>query len=405
MRSRFLRDITVFSAGSLAVGMLYMLYAILTARLLGDAEYGLFQALMGVHGMAMTLGLILNVGTLHVVSTADDAHKAHALGAAVRVALGFGTVLFGAIVLASPVAARFLGTHTIFPFVALGLMVFTNIILETLYGGLQGRSQYGVFSITRSIDAVITMILGVLLIIWTQRSAVGAVGGYAISMGVMSIALLQRRGLYEPNPGIDPIRKEMRALRQPLAVALTLMIVSNVPMLVARARLPEAMAGHYGVLFGLRFGVLTFAMAAAWPLYSRTVSGEGEPGMLRKALATVAIPGIGMLGVSIVAPRLFIRVLFGEAYLPAADHLSGYALYLLAHGPCMVLMFHRAASGSLRGWTLVLPVAVVLSLAWWPALSIATIIAAQSGGWVLWIAADIGCATIGASHEEAEGSP
>ncbi|MDA0321735.1 MAG: oligosaccharide flippase family protein [Verrucomicrobia bacterium] len=407
MRSRFLRDITVFSAGSLVVGMLYMLYAILTARLLGDAEYGLFQALMGLHGMAMTLGLVLNVGTLHVVSTAQDTHKAQALGAAMRVALFFGVILCGALALASPIASRFLGADSVFPFVALGLMVFTNIILETLYGGLQGRNQYGVFSMARAIDAIMTMGLGVLLIV-SGFSAAGAVGGYAISMGIVCMALLRRRGLYEPNAGIEPVRKEMRGLRQPLAVALALMVVSNVPMLVARARLPEAMAGHYGVLFGLRFGVLTFAMAAAWPLYSRSVSGDGEPGMLRKALATVAVPGIGLLGVSVVAPRLFIGILFGEGYLPAADHLSGYAVYLLAHGLCMVLMFHRAASGSLRGWTLVPPVSVVLSLAWWPALGIATIIAAQTGAWVLWIAVDTGCRTIGTSlgksREEAEGS-
>jgi O-antigen/teichoic acid export membrane protein len=364
-----------------------MLYAILTARLLGDAEYGLFQALMGLHGMAMALGLILNVGTLHVVSTADDTHKAQALGAAVRVALLFGVLLFGAIVLASPVAARFLDTHTVFPFVALGLMVFTNIILETLYGGLQGRNQYAVFSITRCIDAILTMILGVLLIV-AGFSAAGAVGGYAISMGLVSCALLRRRGLYEPNPGIEPIRKEIRGLLQPLAVALTLMIVSNVPMLVARARLPEAMAGQYGILFALRFAVLTFAMAAAWPLYSRSVSGEGEPGMLRKALFTVAVPGIGLLGVGMVAPRLFIHILFGEQYLPAANHLAGYAVYLLIHGLCMVLMFYRIASRNLYAWTLLLPGAVVISLPWWPMLDTTRIILAQTGAWGIWFAAD-----------------
>lgn len=391
MRSRFLRDITAFSAGSLVVGMLYMLYAILTARLLGKAEYGLFQALMGLHGMAMTLGLILNVGTLHVVSAAEDDQKAQALGAAMRVSLLLGGLLFAGVALTSPLGARFLSTATIFPFLAVGLMVWTNIILETLYGGLQGRNQYGVFSITRSVDAVLTMILGVLLILWTQRSAVGAVGGYAISTGVMSIVLLRRRGLYEPNPGIDPIRKEMRGLLQPLAVALTLMVVSNAPMLVARARLPDDIAGQYGVLFALRFAVLTFAMAAAWPLYSRTVSGDGEPGMLRKALATAAVPGVGMLAIGLVAPRLFIVVLFGAEFGSAASHLAGYAVYLLLHGLCMVLMFHRAADGSLRGWTLWIPAVLAISPAACPALNTTMLILMQSVAWLAWIVIDAVC--------------
>jgi O-antigen/teichoic acid export membrane protein len=51
MRHRFIRDVSAFSLGNLAVGVLFMFYVFLTARLLGEAGYGLFQALMGLrHG-------------------------------------------------------------------------------------------------------------------------------------------------------------------------------------------------------------------------------------------------------------------------------------------------------------------------------------------------------------------
>lgn len=390
MKQRYARDVLLFAVGSGLVGLVFFGYLAASAHLLEKEDFSLFQSLMGLLGIVMMIGLPLNISAMHLVAAADKPQQRSALGAALSMAGLCALVVGGSLLVLAPFLAARLDAPSVAPILCLAALAPVNILLVVFHGGLQGRNRYGAFAAARIVEAVIVVSAGVALMLAGRRVA-GAVGGYVVGMTVLCLYFFARRDLYAARGTAGALRHEMQALLRPLLVSGVLLVISNLPMLIARARLPHAAASDYATLFVLRYIVLIFAEAAAWPLYTRIVAGEEQPGMLRTGLRLVSLLGIVFIVVGLLRPAVLFRLVFGEAFATAAVHMAGYGFFMLLYMLAMVMLYHRAAHGSLSPLAIVLPVIVIGSLFVAPAISTDRIIAVQA----IASAAALGAATFG----------
>ena len=380
----FLKDVAVFSAAQAIAGVALLGYTCISARLLGRADYGLFQAVMGIYGIFIVVGSPLNIVTLHLVAKAKSDAKPFALGALVRVALVIGGACSLLVIVLSSYFANVLHIETLWPFVSLAGLVVAAPLLTTFYGGVQGRSQYSFFSIAKIAESLLVVGLGTALIV-AGAGVAGAVSGYFGGMALVSLFFLTRRDLYSFRKGSYSTHIDLYSVTKPLAVFGALLFVANAPMIVARARLTEEAAGLFGALYSLRSVVLPFAFAVALPLYSRTVSGHGEPRMVLKAFLLVIMLAGAFLAVGAISPRWFIQTLYGSDFVEASAYMTTYGFYLLLHMICMVVMFRQAATNTLIPAWLLIPITIVATLATIPDLSIRKILITQIVAWISYL--------------------
>ena len=386
MSHRFLRDATWFSAAQAVSGAMMLAYTMVAARLLGggDGTYSLFQSVMGLYSVFFMFGFPLNVATVHVMGTATEEDRSTTLGSCLAVASIAGSVLGTAVLAASPLLARFLHTDHITPFYTIAALLIVSYILTVSYGALQGRNEYRCFAFLKVTETFLSLTIGTFLML-LQLRVPGAIGGYLGGMGFVTLYFLLRVNDCRFNARAVFSLLSFRSLAMPLALSFVLVVALSGPMVISRWRLDETASEVYAALFSFRNILQPFALAVSLPLYSSISAGREEKGMLRTALAVVALLGSAFVAVSLTCPSLCVRVLLGPEFAPAAHYLWSYALVLGFFMLGMVLMFHAAAKGKLALHLLPIPVVGVLAMIALPELTVTKVISLQVISWISYI--------------------
>ena len=384
MKGRYLKDITYFSLAEAFAGIVYFCYILISARLLGIINFGLFQAVMGLYGILFLFGHPLKVATIHAVATSEDQIQRFVLGSFLKIALLIGSAYFILLGVSSPLLVKIFHADSIWPIFNLAFLLLVSTLLTTFYGGLQGKNLYLNFSITKVVGSLIVILLGVALMKMRFGSS-GAIAGYAGSMALLTAFFFSRRELFSFRKGPYSIRRDMVPLAKPLAVMGAQLFVLNFPAVVARIRLTEDMAGLFGTLFSLRNLVLPFALAVVLPLYSRTISKQSEPRMLRKAIILILLLGAVFIVVGLLFPTWFLRTFYGGDFAQASRYMTLYGFALLVHMISMVLLFHNAAKETFSFSLLLIPIALTASLIIIPDLSIWKIIIFHILSWGVYL--------------------
>ena len=380
MKLVFIKDVFMFSWAQGIAGISYFCYMFITARLLGVEDYGLFQAVMGIYGILIVFGSPLNIAAIHSVATSRDETKPFALSAFLRVSLVVGSSCSLFMIVLSKYFTKIFHARSIWPFIFAAFLLIASTILTTLYGGLQGRNQYLSFSLAKILESLLVLLIGTGLIAM-GLGASGAVAGYFFSMCILCIIFFIRNKSYSLKKGPYSIRKDIASLVKPLAVFGTLLFVINFPVIIARVRLTEEMAGFYGTLFSLRNIVMPFAFAAALPLYSRTVVDSEERHIFFKAFIVIFVFSCSFLILGLFIPEWFINFFYGSQYLEASDYIVLYGCYLALHMACMIILFQQAAKRTLKIEVLLIPILIIMILLIFPDLSINKILIFQIIAW------------------------
>jgi len=376
MNLSFTKDVALFSWAQAVAGISYFCYMLISARLLGVVDYGLFQAVMGIYGILVVFASPLNIATIHGVATSDDQIRPHAVGAFLFIAVIVGGACALILILLSSFFSGILHTHSSSPLLCIAFLVLVSPILTTFYGGLQGRGLYASFSRLKILESLLVLGSGIGLIV-LKLGVSGAICGYVVAMGVLCLYFMSRRDLYHLRKGTYSLRGELRPLAKPLAVFGTLLFLLNYPVIVSRIRLTEEIAGLYGTLYSLRNLLLPFAFAAAVPLYTHRISKTSEPKILLKALLFVMIMGSIFLLIGIAFPKWFIVTLYGSEFAAVSPYLPYYAIALILQMITMVVMFYLAAAKKFVYSVLLIPIGIITSLTFIPQLTIGKIIVTQ----------------------------
>jgi O-antigen/teichoic acid export membrane protein len=365
-------------------GIVYFFFIIVSARLLGVENFGLFQAVMGIYGILFLMGNPLRVATMHAVARSEDQRRPFVLGSFLKLALLTGGICFLFLVVLSPYLAKILHADSIWPIISVAFLLFVSVILTTFYGDLQGKNLYLSFSITKVVGSLIVFLLGVTLI-KMGFGVSGAIAGYGGSMGLLAIFFFTRRTFFSFQKGLYSFRQDMVSLAKPLAVIGTHLFVMNFPAVVARMRLSEEMAGLFGTLFSLRNLLLPFAMAIVLPFYSRTISNQNEPRMLFKAVILIVSFGIVFIAIGLFCPKWFFQILYGREFIAASSYMALYGFALLLQMISIVVLFHEATKKTFSFGLLIIPIVLTAALSIFPHLTIWKIIFFHILSWGIYL--------------------
>ncbi len=393
MTSSYTRDVLHGSIAQAVAGAAGFSYTVLTARWLGRADFGLFQAVMAIYGVLMTVGALLGGVAVQRLAAASAGQREVAVSRMVRIAVALGGACAVLVLVAAPVMVRLLQADGPGVLLALAALIAAAVILATVYGCLQGANRYSGFMYAKCAESILFVGCGALFI-GLGGGAWGAVLGYATAMSITAAVLLRRPGWCRWSAAHDSSPAARGSPLTLLAIYGALFFVVNCPAIAARMRLSADQAGLYGVLFSLKNAVLPFVFALCLPLYSRGISQHADAGNGRRALGVAALLCGGFCLVGWLWPQWIVTRLFGGDYCDAAPFVLMYGGFLTVHVLSMVWMFGQAGQGRLRAHLLIVPLGVAgLSLVAGPA-SISSLILIQALAWAAYLVAAIGVAAV-----------
>lgn len=361
----YFRNVQSFGLAQAVAAILAFFYSMIAARLLGVAEFGLFQGLMGIYAIAASFVIPLNLVALHYAAENSTVGKSRLYREILALALltsclsGLGVFVAGYWIVPG------YGLQSFRPLFAVGGLVVTTGVLTVLYGFLQGENHYAQFSLNKMAQAAACLLFGIPLMM-SGHGVLGALEGYILGMAAVIGFLLFRFRLLVPDFHFSYLRREIKSVSSILIVLSVILLIDNGPMILARLRFSETSSGIYGAVYNLRNAMWPFAFAIILPLYSHMKSKTPEKNIFRKGFLLTALFSAIFMAVGFLFPEYLLKLLYGKDYLPAAPYLGWYGMALFAEMVCMLMMFRCLAEGhfplaGLAGGLLVFAVGILLS--------------------------------------------
>jgi O-antigen/teichoic acid export membrane protein len=360
--TRMLSDITILILGTVT--------AVLTARVLGPADKGVFSTMSFVAGVA-ALVATLGLGDAAIVGL--NRHKTPmsrvlpTTGLVVCASALAGTVLLWLLLrLFFANAWDRAATAALITACALPVSTATTVLSQVL----TARGKIVLTSLNALVMAAVsTVMMAVLLLAFDAsltNAAIAGVSGGFVGLGITIWALDHDRGSLRP--GWDSLYLR-RALRFGAAIQVSYLVVSltgRADLVMVYALGSENDAGIYSV--ALTFGVLSAysALALAYAGFPRLANMDDDAAaVLSGKLFRIGVVTSVLIAVVLAAlSPLLIPALFGASFdgavLPAIILLAGGILF----SGQMVLARARAArgTGSLLVWSFTASTGVMLAL-------------------------------------------
>lgn len=346
---RFFRHVGLVSSAQLAAGCIAFTYTIVSARILGVENYGLFQSVMGIYyAFSLFFNMPLSLAVTHCVGVEKDEQKrGELLGDFLRLTL-ISTGILAVIVLGlSGWMREALHAESRTSLAGVAVLLVTTGILTAFQGSLQGRLWYGLYAVLKIAEAVFVLVIGWLLLS-AGMGVSGAVWAYPLSMSLMMLYYFYRRDLVRSGGRFGELKRELKPLVSIVAVFGVLLLVDNLPVILARARLDAETSGLFGSLYNLRNMLWPVAYAVTTPFYSHLFESENRRGLFSRALLLVSVLGAAFSLVGVTAARPLFSLLYGSAFAGASVYMPLYGIVLLLEMVCLVCLLHDIAEGSMH---------------------------------------------------------
>jgi len=392
----------VATIASLVANYLFLLGA---GRLLGSGDYGTLAALMGLLTVVMLPSGALQMAVSREIARRDalgeDAQAVEFLRALVRLAakLTAGVIVLG---LALVVPLReLLNLDATLP-VALTMAALVGILLYPIaLGTLQGDQRFRALAFVSAAPMVLRLgFFGVAVALGLQLY--GALGAVALSSVVAPVIgwAANRDRLREPAGGNPPALLPFFRYLLPVAVGLFgVAMLTNIDILVVKARFPAGDAGVYGAASAfarVAFFLPGTILAVLFPrTAARNARGEQSLDILgRSLIVTVGFCAVLTGAYAVVGDRL-VTSTFGPDFAAAGPLLVPFCVAMTLFSVVNVLTGYHLSLGSSRfAWIVGGAVFVQVAL-------LATIPSTLRG--MLWVDVLVG-ATLIVTHEVVVGS-
>jgi len=338
VKSQLVAGSAVLFFGSLVSSLCSYLYHLLMGRMLGPESYGTLASLISV---AYILGVPMSTISLTVVKFVSQLRGEGRPAAIIyfcrwmnRKALIFSLIGGLAFWGVSPWVASFLHLEdaTLLIIVVLGslLGIFLSINLSILQGFLRFGwcVAAGIINIaSKLVSALLLVRFGFQVFGATLAMLLGTVSGYFVS-------LLPIRGTIGEVGGEDVVEtKDVFAYASPVFFSFAAFAsLYTTDIVLAKHFLSAQEAGFYSALAVL--GKIIFFAAgpiitAVFPMISeRYAKKQPYLDLFKLSLGLVGLICVGGSLAYSLLPRLMVRLLFGDDYLPAAQHLWLFAIFL-----------------------------------------------------------------------------
>jgi glycosyltransferase involved in cell wall biosynthesis/O-antigen/teichoic acid export membrane protein len=348
LRDTLARSETLKAAGlaaaTLASNAIALLFTVLFARLLGADGYGSLAALLSTFLILAVPGSAVQVAVARETAIGrlgGGARLAATLARWRRVLLAACLAVAAAAALLREQIAALLSVSEAWAAAATLPTGCLWLLLSVERGALQGLHAYRPVGWSLVLEAFGRLAIGLVLVAFGLGVS-GAYLGTPLSMLATAAALawVTTRRLGRPAPAAPAKRlRDLMSGAWPAVLALFLVaVLQNVDVILVKREIGGDEAGAYAAAAVAAKAVVWVAIGVGLYLLPeavrRTESGSDPRPVLLRALALVGLVALPMLAAYAIAPRLVLRLAFGEETVVASGALLvlGVAMTLLAAG-------------------------------------------------------------------------
>ncbi len=340
MPHRLARHSGIMFSATMVANLLAYLFHVYMGRSLGAAGYGILGSLLAAfYVLFIPLGAISTVITKFVSefkAREEYGKVASLLFSGMRKLSRYAILIFVGLSLSSWLIADFLRIPSPLPVALVGLLFALAVILPVPRGVLRGLQNFGQLGLNISLEALIRLLLGVLLVS-VGLGVNGAILAYGLGyLAAILLILAPLRFLFHlRNETIDVSRIYKFSLPA-LTMSVCLAAMTNVDLIFVKHFFTSEQAGVYTVVSVL--GKVIFFVSNAFtipmfPLVSELhTRGKNTLSILKKSsLYVILFSGIVMAAYWL-SPSFIVHTLYGPAYAPAVSLLGaiGIAMGLIA---------------------------------------------------------------------------
>lgn len=330
-------------------GSNFLFHAAISRRL-EPASYGGLSALLGILlVLTVPVSALQLAITRKVAARRDSGHGPGSVvvGPLLADAVVWGVLLSGALVVVAPVVRAFLHLPTLSSAVMLAVYVLPAAIALVPRAVLLGQLRFRLVAGGLLAGAATRLALGIVLV---ERGAGidGAMAATVLGEVVTAAVLLPAlRAVVRGPDDVTPLRVQWGEATGAVLAFTGFWVLTGVDTLLARHYFPRTESGLYAAAATGARTAMFFSAAVSIVAFPRFAAGDGGPrarASLVQALAAVAVLGFGVAGLTLLAPELMVRVLFGVDYGGSATVIGILALSSATLGVVNVLMYYLLAT-------------------------------------------------------------
>ncbi len=338
VKGSFLRDTVIMVIATAISNFFNYLYQLLMGRLLTPQQYGELFSLLSLFYIFSVVFATVNTSitkftTSYVVKNDYGKIKSVLVKASKNFAI-IGVLVYGVILMLSPVISRFLNIENESYVMILFASIPFGFILPAYQGTLRGLQRFPALGISTTSWALFKLFFGVALVVVGYGVFGGLAGVFLANVAAFLVTFLLLRDLFKYKSS-DTIELGDIIKYSGLAF-LTLFAYTtmwNIDVIMVKHYLSPIDAGSYSAISVLgkialfapgAVGVVVFPKAA-----EKHESGERHFHLLLKGLALVTlISGVIVLAYALF-PGIIIQLVYGKKYIAIAPYLWRYGLAMM----------------------------------------------------------------------------
>ena len=333
----FLKNSAILFTGTMTVNVLNYVFHLLLGRMSSVALYGEIESLISLSHIiaipATTLGMIVIKYSAHTKAEDNPYGSRIIFKAFNQKIITFGIPLFLLALSVTPLVRSFLKIDEYWPIILVWVAMFLGFFTSISNGILTGWQKFKESSGAAVIGTLVKIIVGVGLL-KLGLGASGVMSGFVFSalfIYILTVCFLRFTKTKNKN---SENKIDFLAMKKYLLPALmgivSISILSNVDMVLAKNKLDAISSGQYGALTVASKAIFFATGVLASVLFSMSAEENHRKGdslrQLRNAFLLTLLATAGATVFYFVFPKFVLWVFFGKKYLDVAHYLGWFAI-------------------------------------------------------------------------------
>lgn len=351
----FMRHNSLLLLATVVTTPLSLLYSILTARVLGPEAFGILGVVLALYQvLAQTIGPFSLVTAKYVAeyhAVGNRPATAALLRRIMRLLVWVGVVSLLAIGAISPLIRSFLHLDSSRTVILVSLLFAASLGMEMARGVLQGLHAFGQLALNQIAEALARLIVGIGLLA-VGLTVDGAIVAYILGViGAIVLVAPRLRAMTRdpgPRPALGPILAYTRAVT---LMGVSNIVLANASIILVKHYFSAYDAGIFAavVSFGrILYLVATVFLTTMFPsLAALRATNQSSVRLIALNLTVLTAISVCAIAVLAVLGNALVRIVYGDAYLPAAPLLALYGLSIVIALPIGMVNVYLLASARL----------------------------------------------------------
>jgi len=333
----FLKNSAILFAGTMTVNVLNYIFHLLLGRMASIELYGEIESLISLSHIisipAATLGMIVIKYSAHTKAENNPYGSWVIFKAFNQKIITLGIPFFLLAIAITPLVKNFLKINEFWPIILVWIVMFLGFFTSVSNGILTGWQKFKESSGASVVGTVIKIIVGVGLV-KLGLGASGAMSGFIFSsLAIYIITIWNLRFTKNKNQNSEN-KVDFTAMKKYLLPALmgivSISILSNVDMVLAKNKLDAISSGQYGALTVASKAIFFATGVLASVLFSMSAEENHRKGnslrQLRNAFLLTLLATVAATIFYFVFPEFVLWIFFGKKYLDVANYLGWFAI-------------------------------------------------------------------------------